>query len=80
MKCPKCTEGTIKKILVKAHTTAGFACSLCKTSWMEYDDINASTGHEMLSPLRLPHIVEAFVDKDTVGMGHEWIVNDRIYR
>jgi len=80
MKCPKCKEGTIKKTLMRVYSTIGFVCSMCKTSWMQRDDINASTGHEMVSPLSHQRIIETLVDKDTVGMGHEWIVNDRIYR
>lgn len=45
MKCPRCEEGTIKKVILKAKNQAGFLCDFCATLWMDDEKISAGSGH-----------------------------------
>lgn len=44
MKCPKCEEGTLKKIELKAHSVTCLICEFCNTFWEEGERVAQNTG------------------------------------
>lgn len=44
MKCPKCEEGTLKKIELKTHEITCLLCEFCNTFWEEGESVGQSTG------------------------------------
>ncbi|MDO8269160.1 MAG: hypothetical protein Q7T54_00630 [Candidatus Levybacteria bacterium] len=45
MKCPKCEEGTIKKVAFKKSERLGYLCDFCGTAWMGDENVGVNTGH-----------------------------------
>jgi len=45
MTCPKCEEGTIKKITFKKNGENALFCSHCETVWLADESILANSGH-----------------------------------
>lgn len=45
MKCPKCDEGNLKKVIFKKNNNSGHICEFCGTIWNENEPINETSGH-----------------------------------
>ena len=45
MKCPRCEEGTIKKVNFKRDNKNGYICDFCATVWLDNENITAQNGH-----------------------------------
>lgn len=44
MKCPKCEEGTLKKIELSKYKTVCLLCEFCNTFWEEGESVSQNTG------------------------------------
>lgn len=44
MKCPKCEEGTLKKIELRTEKTTCILCEFCNTFWEEGERVSRDTG------------------------------------
>lgn len=44
MRCPKCDEGTIKKISFKDISKTAYICDFCDSMWFENEQIEFDTG------------------------------------
>ena len=49
MKCPKCEEGTITKIMFKKARENAFICDSCETFWKVGEEIKFNSGHPFAS-------------------------------
>lgn len=47
MKCPRCEEGTLKKIVFKESGKKAHLCDFCDSLWFDNELISATTGHTM---------------------------------
>lgn len=45
MTCPKCEEGTIKKVIIKMTGEEASLCDYCETLWLMGEEIKYNTGH-----------------------------------
>jgi hypothetical protein len=45
MTCPKCEEGTIKKITFKKSGEDALFCNACETVWLANENILSNSGH-----------------------------------
>lgn len=64
MKCPKCEEGIIRKIVFKKGNSNGFLCEFCGAVWEEEEDIAENTGHPILSFTKDDDMAYTFVDAE----------------
>ncbi len=47
MICPKCNEGVVTKVIMKAVDEIAYVCEYCDTIWFENDKITTSTGRPL---------------------------------
>lgn len=64
MMCPKCEEGTIRKILFKKDNRTGFLCDFCGAVWFEGENISFASGHTIQSLTKDDEIEYSLVDVD----------------
>lgn len=64
MICPKCEEGTLKKVAFKKDKKIGFLCETCGALWFETEKIHATTGNTIQAHTKDNEMEYTFVDID----------------
>jgi hypothetical protein len=67
MKCPKCEEGNIIKVIFKNSGDCGVICDRCEALWFANEAIDAGDAHKFRSfsqGLEREQALEAFDEED----------------
>lgn len=64
MKCPKCEEGDLLKIILKLSSEKATLCDYCSTLWLTGEEISASTGHDYYTFGNHEYMIDDSEDKD----------------
>lgn len=67
MKCPKCEEGNIIKVVFKKSGDNGLLCDRCEALWFDGETINADSAHKFRSfseGLDREQVLEEFDEED----------------
>lgn len=64
MKCQKCEEGMISKIMFKKDQKIAYLCEFCGRVWFENEDIAVSPGHMIQALTKGGEMEYTFVDRE----------------